>query len=364
MIKKIVLFIALLIAPAFALAICNPFVPNVVLTANALNSAIAGPCITSGTITGAIISGVSLDGSAIGSIIPASAAFSYLSANSLDTNGYSAEFSLYGNTTNPGIAFKDGRGTATAPTASLAGDTLGNVDAFGYTGTGFGYGASIDFLAAGNFSGTSFPTKIALNTTATSATAPVNVLSVDNTGLTLPITGILAAGTFSDTFTDGLVADYATGNGRISVGSADTLTIYNGGIATTQLEQISSTGTTVLGLKYGTTGAGKLAASVTAPTIASGFGSSPSVTQNNGTATFLINVGTGGTATSGVVTMPAATTGWSCIVSPTAAPQAAAIMYSQPTSTTSITITNYTLTTGVALAWPASTVIAVNCVGY
>jgi len=104
--------------------------------------------------------------------------------------------------------------------------------------------------------------------------------------------------------------------------------------------------------------------STTAPTIASGFGTSPSVTANNGTAAFTVNVGTGGTATSGVITMPAATTGWACKVSPNAAPQAAAIMYSVPTSATSITVTNYTLTTGAALAWTASTVISVTCTGY
>lgn len=364
MFKKIALALAMLIAPAFAMALCNPFVPNTVLTASALNTAISAPCITSGTITGSVISGVSLDGSAIGSITPSSSAFTYLTANSLDANGYSAEFSLYGNTTNPGIAFKDGRGTAAIPVASLSGDTLGNIDAFGYSGTVFGYGASIHFVAAGNFSGTSYPTKLNFNTTATGSTTPVNVGSLDNTGLSLPTAGIMAAGAFSDAYTDGVVADYATGNGRISVGAADTVTIYTGGIATTQMEQISSTGNTVLGIRYGTAGSGKLASSVTAPTIASGFGTSPAVTQNNGTATFLINVGTGGTASSGVVTMPAATTGWSCDVSPTAAPQAAAVMYSAPTSATSITITNYTQSTGAALAWVASTVIAVNCIGY
>jgi len=104
--------------------------------------------------------------------------------------------------------------------------------------------------------------------------------------------------------------------------------------------------------------------SATAPTIASGFGTTPSIVSSNGTATFKINVGTGGTATGGVVTMPTATTGWNCVVTPAAAPQAAAIMYSVATSTTSITITNYTLTTGSVLAWTASTIIAVNCVGF
>jgi hypothetical protein len=102
----------------------------------------------------------------------------------------------------------------------------------------------------------------------------------------------------------------------------------------------------------------------TAPTIASGFGTSPSVVVSNGTAAFQINVGTGGAASSGVVTLPSAATGYMCQVSPNATPQAAAVMYSVPTSQTSITITNYTASTGVALAWPASTVINVTCSAY
>lgn len=102
----------------------------------------------------------------------------------------------------------------------------------------------------------------------------------------------------------------------------------------------------------------------TAPTIASGFGTTPSIPANNGTAAFTVNVGTGGTATSGVITMPAATTGWACHAAPNGAPQAAAVTYSAPTSTTSITLTNYTLTTGAALAWTTGTVLQVSCFGY
>ena len=33
--------------------------------------------------------------------------------------------------------------------------------------------------------------------------------------------GLYAANTFTGTYTDGIVVDYTTGNGRISVGAAD-----------------------------------------------------------------------------------------------------------------------------------------------
>lgn len=102
----------------------------------------------------------------------------------------------------------------------------------------------------------------------------------------------------------------------------------------------------------------------TNPTIASGFGSTPSIPNANGTLGFTVNVGTGGSASTGVITMPAASTGWSCSVSPNGAPQASAVTYSVPTSTTSITLTNYTITTGVALAWTAGSVLQVKCGGY
>jgi len=110
--------------------------------------------------------------------------------------------------------------------------------------------------------------------------------------------------------------------------------------------------------------AGTLLVSNTAPTIASGFGTSPSIVNSNGTAAFTVNVGTGGAATNGVITMPAATTGWACMVAPNGAPQAAGVTYSAPTSTTSITLTNYTASTGVALAWSASYVLQVLCNAY
>ena len=44
------------------------------------------------------------------------------------------------------------------------------------------------------------------------------------------------------TYSDGIVIDYLTGNGRISVGSADGLVVYNGGVAANQIWAVSSTG--------------------------------------------------------------------------------------------------------------------------
>lgn len=109
----------------------------------------------------------------------------------------------------------------------------------------------------------------------------------------------------------------------------------------------------------------KLIMSATAPTISSGFGTSPSITAN-GTLTFRLNVGTGGTASSGVIGLPTASTGWNvtCVVFN---PTATNLLHttSQTASTTSsATITNYLTSTGAATAWPASTVLIVTAVAY
>jgi hypothetical protein len=106
--------------------------------------------------------------------------------------------------------------------------------------------------------------------------------------------------------------------------------------------------------------------SPTAPTIASGFGTSPSVTASNGTAVIIVNVGTGGVATSGVITMPAATNGWTCVVNniTAAAGHRADNTVQTASTTTSITIENQTKSTGAAVAWTASDIVRIIAFAY
>ena len=54
--------------------------------------------------------------------------------------------------------------------------------------------------------------------------------------------GTVSTGTFNGIYSDGIILDYATNNGRISVGAGDGITFYTGGLATTQLLAISSLG--------------------------------------------------------------------------------------------------------------------------
>jgi hypothetical protein len=103
--------------------------------------------------------------------------------------------------------------------------------------------------------------------------------------------------------------------------------------------------------------------SATAPTISSGFGSSPSIAASNGTAAFTINVGTGGTASNGVIGLPASTTGWKVNCTDLTTP-GTNLTKQTAVSTTTATVTNYNSTTGVAAAWTASDILYCDAVAF
>lgn len=110
---------------------------------------------------------------------------------------------------------------------------------------------------------------------------------------------------------------------------------------------------------------GKLLLTASAPTISSGFGTTPSITGGNGSEVFEVNVGTGGVATSGVVAMTtAATTAWTCMCNDITTTSATVFQCKQTASSTSaVTIGNFN-TTGAAAAWVASDKIRMMCKAY
>lgn len=105
------------------------------------------------------------------------------------------------------------------------------------------------------------------------------------------------------------------------------------------------------------------------PTISSGFGTSPSIANNSGEFTFTVNVGTGGTATSGVISLPAgsltaALHGWDVKCVDITTNSATVFMTKQTaTTTTTATIGNFN-TSGVAAAWVASDILSCNASPY
>ena len=146
----------------------------------------------------------------------------------------------------------------------------------------------------------------------------------------------------SGVFTNGLILDVANQDVVISRLAADVMTVASGDA-------------------YG------LAAKAwirTAPTISSGFGTSPSVVASNGTAAFTINVGTGGTANSGVIALPTASTGWRVACDDVTTQSSTVFLTKQTaTSTTTATVGNFDAA-GAAAAWVASNILVCNATAY
>lgn len=101
-----------------------------------------------------------------------------------------------------------------------------------------------------------------------------------------------------------------------------------------------------------------------APTVTSLCGATPVVTGT--AASFTLNVGTGGTATGCVLTIPApaATNGWACTVTNRTAVAANRLgqwTVQTAATTNTVTIQNQTIATGAALAFTASDIVAMAC---
>lgn len=107
---------------------------------------------------------------------------------------------------------------------------------------------------------------------------------------------------------------------------------------------------------------GKLLWSATAPTISSGFGTNPAILSSNGAATFRVNVGTGGSASSGVVGLPTASVAWNCGVSPLGQPDVTGITRVTASTTNTVTVSNSSPTTpGAPMAWASATTLLFIC---
>lgn len=109
----------------------------------------------------------------------------------------------------------------------------------------------------------------------------------------------------------------------------------------------------------GASGTGHAFALNTAPTIVAGAGAS--VTNNNGTVAFTINLG--GAAQTGTITLPAATAGWVCYMQDITTPASFVISQTGGTAST-VTFTCYSRTTGLAINWTANDVMACIAMAY
>ncbi len=108
---------------------------------------------------------------------------------------------------------------------------------------------------------------------------------------------------------------------------------------------------------------GVLLCSGTAPTISSGFGTSPSIPTNNGTCAFTVNVGSTATA-SGVIGLPTATTGWVVACNDITTTSSTTFITKQTAgTTTTATIGNFN-TSAASANWTANDILRCSAFGY
>ncbi len=183
-------------------------------------------------------------------------------------------------------------------------------------------------------------------------------------GLTTHVSGTLGptnggTGFASYTVGDLLYANSTTSLARLNAVALGSVLISQG----TSTAPVWSSDVRLTTLRLGA----NIALSSATPTVASGFGTSPSVTGGTAAA-FRVDVGTGGTATNGVITVGAtATTGWNCDVDNLTALTANAMdqrTVQLSSTTTTATFENQTVSTGAALAWTASDVLKISCTAF
>ena len=104
-----------------------------------------------------------------------------------------------------------------------------------------------------------------------------------------------------------------------------------------------------------------VATTATLPTIASGFGTSPTISAVS-TFVFKIVVGTGGAA-NGSITLPTAPNGWLAFAADVTSGSTLFLQLTGSTAT-SVTFTSYSVTTGAAANMAAGDVILVNAIAY
>jgi hypothetical protein len=142
-----------------------------------------------------------------------------------------------------------------------------------------------------------------------------------------------------------------TGTGNVVIAPATAGTINNMSLGATTPSTVKTTALTLTNLVNNTT----------APTV-TGFCTTPTVTAN-GNIAFAINVGTACAASTGTITLPAATNGWVCDAHNVTTPASNIVEMSSGTTTT-VVLQNYARTTGVATNFTSSDVIRVKCSAY
>jgi hypothetical protein len=226
-----------------------------------------------------------------------------------------------------------------------------------------------------------YPASVNINSGAPSGTCPgTNAFLVDISTPNLyycPVQGaawVKGSGSGSGTVNNCTAAGLAYYSASGTTVSCDTSATDNGSgvISASFLGSLGITAASAakitaltLSTSLATTSAGHILFSSVAPTIVTGGcgGTGASISSNNGTSSFRVNVGTSNTGTC-TITMPTSTTGWNCSANDLTT-KSTAVSQTQQTSAstqTSLVLQNYTDLTAAG-AWTDSDTLNVTCGG-
>ena len=151
-------------------------------------------------------------------------------------------------------------GTSNVKLVGLNGDATININGISNIAAFRPSGAYIVGLvsATGNITGSNINGANVIGTrvvgTSISATGNITANNIVVTGYLTTGTGLLSANAYTGPFTDGIVIDYVENNGRISVGTNDNITFYNGGVGNTAIVTFDTNGNIDTGGTFNSTG--------------------------------------------------------------------------------------------------------------
>jgi len=257
-----------------------------VLTVSSTGIVVAGTASATGNITGSyfIGNGSQLTGIAAGSTYSNSNVTSLLASfgsNTISTTGSINSGNITGgNILTSGLVSASGTITGTSHLGAVVSVTgaVTSASVVGGVITGTSTSVSGSQTAASTVGGIITGSSLSVTGIVTGTSHVGSVVSVTGnvtagnliaTTYVLAGNGLESSSTYPGPYTDGIVIDYLTGNGRISTGAADGLNIFNGGVANTLIASFNTTGALTLGTT-GTanlTGGNVLAGSVSANAV-------------------------------------------------------------------------------------------------